>query len=252
MERQPVYIVRDTLEAFCGDPRVTDFRLSTFRGRGRLDLYLREGCMPGLSTGRESGDVVLLFSPFGAALHATGADGQPLVFAAGDEDEEAGDLVNAPLAWLAGRRRAPMEPVDEAGPPTPSRMPGINRAALQLLMRHVSVTDLVFGSDGQECSLQFRLRDGYAGICANPPMDWVGIDFDDDSVDLGWFDSQGSFRMSSFGRLEHGIEIDRLFADPLGHVLKGDNGDTDGLPDTGMRAMLHKLYQDLGSTPVGS
>lgn len=250
MDSQPVYIVRDTLAELSNDPRVVDFALSTFKGRGRLDLHLKDGCAPGLRTGQPDRPVVMLFDPQAAELLARDENGDLLTLSADVADpDRMAILVNAPLAWLGEASRSTARVRSDDAQVPADHPAGLNRAALGLLLRHVNVTDMVFGSDGRECSFQFQLADGYGGISKNAPEDWVGLDFDDATVELGWFDLEGCFRMKTFRRSKHGIEIAHLFADPLGHVLKDDREDGLSQSDTGMRALLEKLTLGLGASP---
>lgn len=251
MESATVYMTRDTLAQLAADPRLADFRLSCRAGRGRLDLCLKEGSLPGAKTGSNAPPVTLTFDAHRAEVAFTDPEGR-LQMRAFDERRigSIATLVNAPLGWQ-GVPADLIEPsLLEEDWLAERPVAGIDRQAIGMLLRHISVRDLLFGSNGRECTLQFQLAAGFAGTHVEAPLDWVGIDFDERQTDLSWFDRQGTFRMSSFRNPMNSTEIGQLFADPLGHVLKNDSPGGLSQSGTGMRALLEKLQQGFAAGPA--
>lgn len=123
--------------------------------------------------------------------------------------------------------------------------PRIGRHALVMLLRHDAVRDLVFGSNGSECSLQFQLAAGFASVCPEAPLDWIGLDFSEKSLDLSWFDPEGRLVMASHKWPKHAAVIDEIVLDPLAAVLRAGQGTLDHPAATGARALLLALTRRL-------
>ncbi|SMC72806.1 hypothetical protein [Rhizobium sp. RU36D] len=211
---ETLYLLRETLAALVEDKRIKSFSLGCREGMGLLDIRFRPGLVPGLNLRRGE----ILFAPEHLGVCWEQVDGlrRGISIKGEDPDQIAGLLLD-PMALLlpVTGNDVPWQ-LREA---KPSEGFKISCAAIRMLLRHASVTDLLFGSDGSECSLQFQLADGFAGICSQSPEDWVGLDFDDTTADLSWFDRTGNYSIRSYRWPDDADVLARLEVDPLGHVM---------------------------------
>lgn len=237
MDVHSLYMAGDTLADLAADGRVSSYLLASEGGRARLGLFLKTGCMPGLMTGEQGPPVDIIFAWGYVAFRLTLADGTCVLTrpAARLEPEEIEELLTEPLALVSlavasggSWNRA------ETAPAIPRPDLHVTGDTIAMLQRHAAVSDLVFGSDGRECTLQFQLLRSFAGVDSRPGFDWVGIEFDEERADIGWFDDRQGFEMSSYCLPEDADALAALLADPLGHVLaatrraEGDDG-ADGI-----------------------
>lgn len=242
MESDTAYMLSDTLRSLCNDPRLLDIRLSNTGGRGVVELTLKPGSLPGISSGGPDPSVTVVFDARRAELHYRDPAGRFLtLLLEGPHHPPVEAVINSPLEMLSLLLHSPLATEAPEQWSGIGNRPAIDLAALRLLLRHALVTDLQFGSNGRECTFQFQVADSFAGTAADPPRNWIGLDFNDRSADLGWFDRDGGFRMTSFQLPEDSAETGQLFADPLGHVLKHDDARGLSQTETGMRALLGRL-----------
>ncbi len=211
---ETLYLLRETLAALVEDKRIRSFSLGCREGMGLLDITFRPGLVPGLNLSRGE----ILFAPEHLGIFWERADGlgRGISMISRDPDQIALMLLD-PMALLL-----PVTGNDDPWQPLAAKPAAgfkISCAAIRMLLRHSSVSDLLFGSDGRESSLQFQLANGFAGISSQSPQDWVGLDFDDKTADLSWFDRHGEYHIHSYRWPDDQQALLRLGTDPLGQVM---------------------------------
>lgn len=140
------------------------------------------------------------------------------------------------------RKLGPGEP-GLAREPAPARSL-IARATFESL-DHPAVGDFMLGFDGRECSLQFQLGQGFAGISTTASLDWVGCDFDERTLDMSWFDTQDHYHITAFDLARDGAAARAAMADPIAFVLSAANRERAGAG--GPRALQSRLAGAFGS-----
>ena len=226
MENESLFLTRDCLASLSSDRSLASFELACRGGAGLLRIHANPGSQPGLTTGESEHPFDIVFAPDRVSIAWTAQSGErhTALFEMSDDVQDLASLVNDPLTLphlavaLDLDRPAPLEPaLGLAGPV-------ITADALRILIRHAAVTDLLFGSDGRECSLQFQVRRGFAGVDQRPPNDWIGLDFTESEADLAWFDENSTFQIQSFHLPEDADQLSACLADPLGRVALAGSG----------------------------
>lgn len=228
-----LFVTRDILRSLTENRGLLGFSLGCEKGLGRLDLVLK----PGLADA--PGRYTICFGPDRLLL----ADHQSTLDLARKGRRAApellGHLLTNPQVLARELKRSKQE-VTEGAPAWSG--PQIDGAALIVLLRHIAISDLTFGSDGTECSLQFQLKGDFPQLCNRPPFDWVGLDFGAGYLDFSWFGCECELLLKSYRWPSQRAQIERITRDPLGAVLScGD----EALQDIGARSLLKTLQSRL-------
>jgi hypothetical protein len=228
-----LFVTRDIFSSLMENRSLMGFSLGCERGLARLDLVLK----PGLAAA--TGRYTVCFGPDRLLL----ADHQSTLDLGGKRRKAAPELLvhllANPQVLERELKRSKLDATNGAPPPCGPR---IEDAAIAMLLRHVAISDLAFGSDGTECSLQFRLTGGFPQVCQRPPFDWVGLDFGAGHLDLSWFRPEGDLLLKAHRWPSQRVEIERITRDPLGAVLS--HGEA-AFQDTGARSLLKTLQSRL-------
>jgi hypothetical protein len=228
-----LFVTRDILHSLAENRSLVRFSLGCERGLARVDLQLKPDLVaaPGFYT--------ICFGPDRLLL----ADHQSTLDLGGKRRKAAPELLvhllPNPQVLERELKRSKLDVTTGAPPPCG---PQIEDAALAMLLRHVAVSDLVFGSDGTECSFQFQLTGVFTQVCQRAPFDWVGLDFGAGHLDLSWFRPEGDLLLKAHRWPSKRAEIERITRNPLGVVIS--HGEA-AFQDTGARSLLKTLQSRL-------
>ena len=230
-----LYITRGTLASLCAERSLDGFCLMSAGGGGRLRMVPKPGHLVRYRAGTP---LDVLFEPGHIVTAWTAADGSRQARRIEANGDDLFDLVNDPLSLFRPGTDGAAAPCPDD--PAPHAF-GFDRETFAMLLRHAAIGDMLFGSDGRECTFQFQVAHGFAGTCDRPPRDWIGVEFSDHAVELGWFDWNGTFRMRSLQLPRDMAEAARLAADPLSPVMRDGIGANMAEAEAGIAGLMKRL-----------
>ena len=245
MTGETLYIPCDMLAAIMADGRVAGMTLSSSEGKGMLSLQVKAGSVEGISAAAGETRLDLLFAPSHLCARWKDEDGVCEAQFYGDDCPHIlEELLMQPLQLPRLARRLMVLQTSAEQRLADLKGPQFSAQTILMLLRHTAVSDLLFGSDGREATLQFQITNGYAGVDDRPPQDWIGIDFTERGADLSWFDRNGVFQSLWFAAAGDEQALRTLCMDPLGCVLREGQEMCVGQGEADFRNLMRMLHQN--------